>query len=64
MHEAVEDAVPYNVVLVEFRDCDDVRLITNVVDAAPEDLAIGLEVHLTWDAPGAAVSLPRFRCAN
>jgi uncharacterized OB-fold protein len=61
-HESVADCLPYNVAVVEFPDLPGVRLITNVIDAAPGTLAIGHEVFLTWETAGDA-TLPRFRKA-
>ncbi len=62
-HPAADGAVPYNVVLVEFPDCGGVRLVSNVVDAAPEDLAVGAAVALVWDDGPGGRRLPRFRLA-
>jgi uncharacterized OB-fold protein len=55
--------VPYNVAVVEPDEAPGVRLITNVVDVAPEQMAIGLRVELAWDEPLPGVRLPRFRRA-
>ena len=54
-------SVPFNVALVAFPGRDDVRLITNIVDAAPEDLAIGAKVELAWEHDGTGRYLPRFQ---
>ena len=40
-HESVVGTLPYNVVLVEFPALPGVRLISNVIDANPGELAIG-----------------------
>lgn len=51
---------PFNIALVEFPDAPGVRLITNVVDAEPAELSVGLPVRVHWeDLPGGA-TLPRF----
>jgi uncharacterized OB-fold protein len=60
---ALRDAVPYNVVTVEFDDAPGVRLVSNVLDA-PDGLAIGQAVDLAWDEPRPGVVLPRFRVAS
>ena len=52
--------VPFNVALVGFPDLQDIRLITNIVGAAPEELAIGAPVSLVWDADPSGHPLPRF----
>jgi uncharacterized protein len=61
VHALLMEKLPYNVVLVEFADAPGVRLISNVVDAGPEELEVGMQLQLAWEdlAPGKA--LPRFR---
>jgi len=60
-HESVAEALPYNVVVVEFPALPGVRLISNVVDVVPGALAIGDALTLAWETVGDGVSLPRFR---
>lgn len=60
-HPAMAPHLPYNVAVVTFPDLDDVRLVTNIVDAAPEDLYVGMKVRLHWEGPVAGTYLPRFR---
>jgi uncharacterized OB-fold protein len=60
-HPSVEQALPYNVVVVEFPRLPGVRLISNVVGAAPGSLAIGDGLTLEWETVSDTVSLPRFR---
>ncbi len=63
VHPALVGHVPYNVVLVELPDAGGVRLITNLVDVAPAELAVGLEVEVVFeDLPDA--TLARFRRAR
>jgi uncharacterized protein len=63
-HESVRPVLPYNIAVVEFPDLPGVRLVTNVIDAAPESLAIGEIVALVWeDGPGGQ-RLPRFSKAR
>ena len=62
-HPALKQAVPYNVAVVMLEDASDVRLVSNVVDAAPEEMRIGLKVELFWDAVPGDTFLPRFRKA-
>jgi len=56
--------LPYNVCAVVLDDVPSVRLVTNVVDVAPDALAIDLPVVLAWDEPQPGVVLPRFRPAT
>lgn len=59
-HDAVRDSLPYNVALIDFSDLPGVRLVSNVIDAGPDDLSVGLEVTLCWERHG-ETWLPRFR---
>ena len=60
----LRDDVPYNVVVVEFDDAPGARLVSNVLDVAPEDVHVGMEVDLVFDEPKPGVVLPRFRRAR
>ena len=61
---ALAAELPYNVTAVVLDDAPGVRLVTNVVDVAPDTLAIDLPVALAWDEPQAGIVLPRFRPAT
>lgn len=60
---ALAGLCPYNIAIVELDDAPGVRLISNIVDAAPEALAIGLPVTVVWEQQG-EITLPRFRLAD
>lgn len=60
-HPEVRDSLPYNVALVEFPACGGVRLVSNVVDARPQELRVGVELELLWEAGAEGQQLPRFR---
>lgn len=62
-HAALKQAVPYNVAVVHLDEADDVRIISNVIDASPEEMKVGLRVVLAWDDNGEGTALPRFRKA-
>ena len=62
-HDSARDRLPYNVAVVTFDGVPGVRLVTNVVDAAPGMLAIGERVHLVWEQAG-EFAFPRFRRAS
>ena len=53
------DAVPYVVAYVELDEGP--RLLTNVVGCAPDDVAIGQGVSVTFADTGKGSALPRFR---
>ena len=58
--EALRAALPYNVVVVLLDGTDGVRLVSNLIDAAPEMVRIGLRVRLDWERRG-DLDLPCFR---
>lgn len=60
-HPAMAACVPYNVAIIVFPQLDNVRLISNVVDAPPEQMAVGMKVKLHWEGPVDGTWLPRFR---
>lgn len=60
-HKILKGALPYNIVVVLLDDADDVRLVSNLVDTAAEDLRIGLPVTIHWDEVDSGRLLPRFR---
>jgi hypothetical protein len=60
VHPALVDAVPYTVVVVLLDGADDVRLVSNLVDVAPDDVVIGMPVALVWDETPHGPQ-PRFR---
>ena len=51
--------VPYNIVLVEFPDAHEVRLVSNIINIAPEAVKVGMPVTLVWEEAEGAL-LPRF----
>jgi len=59
----VEAHVPYTVVVVALDDADGVRVISNLLEAAPGQVAIGLRVEVVFEAVTADVTVPRFRPA-
>jgi len=58
---ALADRVPYVVAGVDLDGAGGVRLVSNVVDVAPEDVAIGMRVVVAWEDMGPELALPRFR---
>ena len=60
-HESVAAALPYNVVLIVFPGLQGVRLVSNLIDVAAEDLAIGMKVELAWEPARDGLWLPRFK---
>ena len=62
-HPGLRDRTPYVVALVSFPELDGVRLVTNIVNAAPGALRIGAAVELAWEPLGDALYVPRFALA-
>ncbi|CAG9266077.1 Putative small subunit of thiolase DitF [Paraburkholderia unamae] len=60
-HSALKGHGAYNVAVVLLDDADDVRLVTNIVDVAPQDLRIGLPVRVVWETVDDGCVVPRFR---
>jgi len=55
------DALPYVLAYVELEE--GVRLLTNIVDCAPDDVRIGQPVEVVWDDVTPDVTLPKFKPA-
>ena len=61
VHKALKGHGPYNVVVVMLDDAGDVRLVSNLIDTAPDEIQIGMRVTLHWDEVEGGMLLPRFR---
>jgi uncharacterized OB-fold protein len=53
------DALPYVLAYVEL--AEGVRLLTNIVDCAPDAVRIGMAVEVVFEEATPAVTLPRFK---
>lgn len=58
---ASEQELPFVIAVVALEDAGGVRIISNLVDARPEELAIGLPVEIVWEDMSADLAIPRFR---
>ena len=59
VHAAVQDKVPYNVVLIDLEE--GVRVVSTVVDATEDDLAVGLPVAVVFEMLTPSIGLPKFQ---
>ena len=59
-HPALRGHLPYNIAVVLLDGAGDVRLVTNIMDIANEDITIGMPVTLRWDTLPDGQNLPRF----
>jgi hypothetical protein len=55
------DRVPYTVALVELED--GIRLMSNVINCAPDDVSVGMPVAVTWEPLSDGRNLPQFQPA-
>lgn len=62
VHPALGGHVPYNVVVVALEDAP-VKLVSNLIGVANEDVRIGMPVEVVFEEPVPGVVLPRFRPA-
>ena len=53
------DVVPYSPVVIELEE--GVRMVSWLMDVAPDDISIGLPVEVVFDDVTAEVTLPKFR---
>ena len=60
-HPALREFVPYNVCLVQLDDEPDFYLLSNVVDAKPEEIAIGMPVEVVFERTEDDLVQPRWR---
>jgi uncharacterized OB-fold protein len=61
---ALSDTVPYVVAVVELDGGDGARLVSDIVDVHPEDVAVGMAVAVVWEDMGPDLALPRFRAVT
>ena len=59
LHPAFQNATPYAPVVIEMEE--GVRLLSQVVNCAPDQLAIGMPVEVVFEDVTAEVTLPKFR---
>lgn len=48
VHPMLKQNIPYNVAVISLLDYPHVRIVGNVIDAAPDQMRIGLPVRCTW----------------
>lgn len=60
---AANQTLPFVIAVIALEDAGGVRMISNLVEVAPEDVCIGLPVELVWEDMSADLAIPRFRPA-
>jgi hypothetical protein len=58
---AAGQPLPTVIAVIALEDAGGVRMISNVVGAAPEEIRIGLPVEVVWEDMSAELAIPRFR---
>jgi uncharacterized OB-fold protein len=58
---SLQDRIPYVVIAVELDGGDGARLVSNLVDADPAEVTVGLPVEVAWEDMGPDLAVPRFR---
>jgi hypothetical protein len=58
---AAGQELPYVVAVIALEDSGGVRILSNLVDAEPDEIEIGLPVELVWEDMSADLAIPRFR---
>jgi uncharacterized OB-fold protein len=61
---ALQDVLPYVVIAVDLDGAGGARLVSNLVDVDPADVAVGMPVEVVWEDMGPELALPRFRPAG
>jgi uncharacterized OB-fold protein len=61
---AAGQELPFVIAVIALDDAGGVRMISNVVGAAPDDVRIGAPVELVWEDMSAELAVPRFRLAS
>jgi uncharacterized OB-fold protein len=59
LHPAFQQNVPYAPAVIEMEE--GVRLLSEVVDCAPDQLEIGMQVEVVFDDVTAEITLPKLR---
>lgn len=59
-HPDFLDAIPLLIGLTELDDAPGVRIMTNIVDADPDELTIGMPMEVVFEARG-EMAIPQFR---
>ncbi len=62
MYPAFKDEVPYAVCLIEMEEGP--RIVSRIVDVAPEDLRMHMPVEVIFEAVTPEVTLPKFKRAG
>jgi uncharacterized OB-fold protein len=58
---AAGQQLPYVIAVIALEGAGGVRMISNLVEASPDEVAVGMPVELAWEDMSAELAIPRFR---
>jgi uncharacterized OB-fold protein len=58
---AAQQTLPFVIAVIALEGAGGVRMISNLVEAAPAEIAIGMPVEVVWEDMSADLAIPRFR---
>ena len=58
---ALDQQVPFVIAVVALEGAGGVRMISNIVEADPDELSIGLALEVAWEDMSDDLAIPRFR---
>ena len=61
---AAGQELPYVIAVIELDGAQGVRMISNLVDASPEEIQIGMAVEVVWEDMSPDLAIPRFRAVS
>ncbi|MDO8731905.1 MAG: OB-fold domain-containing protein [Actinomycetota bacterium] len=62
-HPYFVDKVPYNLIVVALEEDENIRITSNMVEIANDDIRIGMPVQVTFQEVAPGLSLPLFKLA-
>ena len=57
----LKEYVPFNIASVELEGTGGARIVTNVIDIAPDQIKVEMPVEVTWEEAVNGTTIPRFR---
>lgn len=58
---AAKQELPFVIAVIALEGSGGLRMISNLVDVAPEDIEIGMPVEVVWEDMSEDLAVPRFR---
>lgn len=58
---AMDQELPYVIAVIALEGSGGVRMISNLVGIAPEDVKVGMPVEVVWEDMSEELAVPRFR---